>query len=225
MTYLDPSAASPPLDRRGAREARSERRQRRRAEHAEGAPAGPGRSLLWATWTENRTYYHCLCLRWVRGNRHDAEDVMSEAAIKLMELDLRAAAEVHNPRSWIARVLHNLCADLGRKTIRARAIEEVCTTIRAAVDELTPDARLHENRVGTRVAEVVEELPECLRSVLVMRLADGLSYKQIAGRLGITDATARKRAQLGRDEVKLRLGKLADPGPARAKPAGANHGA
>jgi len=149
-------------------------------------------------------------MRWMRGNRHDAEDVMSTAAIKLMELDAHTLASIQNPRSWIARVLHNLCADLGRRCVRARAIEEGWSAVGASPCDLNLDNQLHDSRVGKRVAEAVAGLPEGLRAVVVMRLVDGLAYREIADLLGITSATARKRAQLGRDELKLQLGQMID---------------
>lgn len=193
------------------RAGRIERReQRRAARHAEVAPEERERSSLWQTWSGEQDYFRGLCMRWLRGNRHDAEDVMSEAAIKLMELGVDAAAAVQNPRSWIGRVLHNLCADLGRRCIRARAIEDGWSTIREAACERAPDAQLHGNRVGVCVADAVDGLPEYMRSVLVMRMIDGLDYKEISSLLGITSAAARKRAQLARDELKVQLADIID---------------
>lgn len=205
-----PSDATGPLS---ASEARAARRERRRARRADAEQAELERTPLWTAWTEHRDYFLCLCRRWLRGNCHDAEDVMSEAALKLMELDHEAAAGVQNPRSWIARVLHNLCADLGRRSIRARAIEEACSTLSPPGCGPPPDVRLHDARVGIRVTAAVDGLPESLRSVLVLRLVEGRSYKQIGALLGITDTTARKRAQLGRDELKHQLSELRDAAP------------
>lgn len=214
MTCRDHDQGGPAPD--GDRPARGRpgrierREQRRAARRGELAPEQRERSSLWQTWSSEQDYFRGLCMRWLRGNRHDAEDVMSEAAIKLMELDVDAAAAVQNPRSWIGRVLHNLCADLGRRCIRARAIEDGWSTIREAVCERAPDAQLHGNRVGVCVADAVDGLPEYMRSVLVMRMIDGLEYKEISTLLGITSAAARKRAQLARDELKVQLADIID---------------
>lgn len=211
MPRLDASSAAIDARLTGGRPARIVRRELRRAERHAGAAKEPCEPLsLWCTWTEQQDYFQALCLRWLHGNRHDAEDVMSEAAVKLMELDHETAAAVLNPRSWIARVLHNLCADLGRRCVRARAIEDGWSAIRATACEQTPDRQLHGSRVGERVSAAVDGLPECMRSVLMMRLVEGLKFKEIADLLGITSAAARKRAQLARDELKLQLAGIVD---------------
>jgi RNA polymerase sigma-70 factor (ECF subfamily) len=65
----------------------------------------------------------------------------------------------------------------------------------------TPSCQFDRRERARRVREVIAELPEAYREVLVMRDLDGLSYQEVACILEIDSAAARKRH--GRALVRL----------------------
>src|SRR5690606_38900790 len=70
---------------------------------------GPGPSAaalsaaFWRGWADYKDYLGQLALRWMSGNRADAEDILSRACIKAHDRYLRDAARIRNLRSWLAR--------------------------------------------------------------------------------------------------------------------------
>jgi RNA polymerase sigma-70 factor (ECF subfamily) len=57
----------------------------------------------------------------------------------------------------------------------------------------TPSRQFDRRERARRVREVIAQLPEADREVLVMRDLDGLSYQEVASILDIDSAAARKR--------------------------------
>src|SRR5690606_1594652 len=72
-------------------------------------------AAFWVSWIEHKDYLGRLAMRWMSGNRADAEDLVSRACIKAHDRYLRDAHRIRNLRSWLARLLHNACMDEHRK--------------------------------------------------------------------------------------------------------------
>jgi RNA polymerase sigma-70 factor (ECF subfamily) len=59
--------------------------------------------LFWQQWGQHRDYlYHC-CLKWMRGNAIDAEEVLSQAMLKAIEKIRQGSHIVTNFKAWLTR--------------------------------------------------------------------------------------------------------------------------
>ncbi|MFV8754985.1 RNA polymerase sigma factor [Nannocystaceae bacterium ST9] len=148
------------------------------------------------TWFEEQPYFFRLCLRWTSGNTHDAEDIMGQVCVKVLEAPDAATESIRNPRAWIARVMHNLCVDGGRANERSRMLSE--TELTAPRPAPSPDLGVARLELVDALAEAVRQLPGHLREVVILRLVEEQSYEDICGTLDISLPNARKRLQQAR---------------------------
>ena len=77
-------------------------------------------------------------------------------------------------------------------------------------DTDTPERELMRQQVEQTVMRVVEGLPEDLRVAITLREVDGLSYDEIAQRMGCPIGTVRSRIFRARDAIDLEVQPLLD---------------
>lgn len=97
---------------------------------------------------------------------------------------------------WLAMIARNRAMDFHR---RKRETEEL-------TDDLASQSRSESDREAARVLEVICGLPEAYRETLVLRLVEGMTGPEIAGRTGLTPASVRVNLHRG---MKLLREKLA----------------
>jgi len=130
------------------------------------------------------------------GNHEAAEDAVQDTllrayrALPSFDGDLRL-------RAWLHRILTNVCYDESNRRRRQIGLIE---RLEAQPVELEPDpgeeAVLHDTvRV---MSDALAELPESYREALVLRYVDGLSFRDVADTVGITEENARARVHRGR---------------------------
>lgn len=131
--------------------------------------------------------------------RPDAEDLVQEtfaAAYKgLPAFDGRASV-----RTWMTRILMRRAADAWRAGRHRRKSVNL--------DAAPPPAReSSESIVDQRLdlSEVLQQLDENHREVIVLREMQGLSYAQIAQTLGLPQGTVESRLHRARAELRQRL--------------------
>jgi RNA polymerase sigma-70 factor (ECF subfamily) len=116
-----------------------------------------------------------------RFGREAAEDLAQETYLRLA----RHAAEIRNPRAFLARVALNAARDQARR--------------RAARPVLLPEDSAREAGAGSAqhqallLKETILALPPKLREVFVLSRFGGLTYEEIARRCGIAPKTVEKR--------------------------------
>ena len=176
------------LTREDARAARLERRAKRAGQSND--------NPLERVWFEEQAYFRRLCLRWTSGNTHDADDVMGQVCVKVLEAAGERALAVRNPRAWIARVMHNLCVDSGRASERSRVLAETALTV--SNSSPAPDLDVSRAELVDALTDAVRRLPAHLREVVILRLVEEQSYEDICGVLDISIPNARKRLQQAR---------------------------
>lgn len=183
-----------PTDAAGAEIGRDEARARRRERRA--ARASALDNPLERVWFDDQAYFRRLCLRWTSGNTHDADDVMGQVCVKVLEAAGERATAVRNPRAWIARVMHNLCVDTGRASERSRVLAE--TALAVPPPAPAPDLGVSRAELVDALTDAMRQLPAHLREVVILRLVEEQSYEDICGALDISIPNARKRLQQAR---------------------------
>jgi RNA polymerase sigma factor (sigma-70 family) len=137
-----------------------------------------------------------------------SEDIAQDAFLSAW----RHLPRLRNPNSflpWLRQITRNLAHDHLRRRRNERRIDGDLDDILAVVADPEPDhpERLSRAQEEAVAAELIDELPEETREILLIYYREGQSSKQVAELLGIQDAAVRKR--LSRARKSLHEGLLA----------------
>lgn len=127
-------------------------------------------------------------------NRVEAEDVVYEAVLKILE---REATDIQpgSVRMYLFRTVHNLCLDRSREKGREPVSLE-------SIDiEDTSDSVLDLEEVD-RINACLERLPSREADVIRMNVIDGLSFVEISAILSIPQSTAKSRYKSGMEKLR-----------------------
>lgn len=127
------------------------------------------------------------------GKPQDAQDAVQEALLRYMEKSPDFKEHEHE-KAWLLRVTANLCRDYLRFRRRHIFLNP---------DEIPNLCSAPESR------EIVKEmvmLPAKYKAVLLLFYVEGYQIKEVAGILGVTENTVKKRLQRGREALKQRIG-------------------
>lgn len=124
-------------------------------------------------------------------NRTDVQDALQDAALKAWE-KRNSLREEKYFRTWITRILINVCYDIQRKRRSHIPLEEIPVQVPSAA----PDPTL---------AAALNALPEKLRLPLVLCYSEDMSYEEAAEVLRIPVSTVRGRLHRGKDQLRKEL--------------------
>ena len=139
---------------------------------------------FWLLWQEYRDYLYYCCLRWMGGNRTEAEDALSRVMLKAWEKGLKYKEKICNFKAWLTRLAHNLCVDIHRERSRSinrvESIEEIGDEQGLASSEDTAQNTLETEEKKIVIRRAVENLPSRLRETFTLNFYQELSYQEIA---------------------------------------------
>ncbi len=126
-------------------------------------------------------------------NREQAEDITSETFLRA----IRGFENFENRRSggldiWMYTIERNLIRDFFRKNAGVEILpfeEKWNLLLNPPIDD--PYITIEKNEIDRIVKESISELNERYRLVIELRFYKGMSMKEIAGRMGITEANAK----------------------------------
>jgi len=155
--------------------------------------------------------------------RHDeAEDLAQDIFLKIFKsldtFDRRA-----NFQTWLISVSRNLCIDHYRSARKEReAINRDidASALTPASGEPSPFAALEQRDRVALLRHALTGLPETLRTAVLMRDFQQLSYQEIAGKLRLPEGTVKSRINRGRAELARQIKKTrgADFSPSGSRP-------
>ncbi len=157
--------------------------------------------------------------------RHDmAEDLTQDVFLKLYKsldtFDRRA-----NFQTWLISVSRNLCIDHYRSVRKER--ETISRDVDAAdlspvSTDLPADTRLERADRVVMLRQALDKLAPTLRTAVMLRDIQELTYQEIADTLHLPEGTVKSRINRGRTELARQIQKLREQQDALRK-AGAQH--
>ena len=157
------------------------------------------------------------------GKHDEAEDLTQDIFLKIFKalatFDRRA-----NFQTWIVSISRNLCIDHYRSVRKERqtiARDVDSNDLQPASPERGPYAAAEHQDLRELLRVSLGKLPPTLRTAVVLRDLQELSYQEIAERLRLPEGTVKSRINRGRLELARQLRRLQDKQPAgrRRRPA------
>jgi RNA polymerase sigma-70 factor, ECF subfamily len=149
---------------------------------------------------EDRIFNLCL---YMLGNSQDAQDAAQDTFIKTYKglKDFRPEASLY---TWVYRIAVNTCLDHIKKSRHDPLKGEVLLE-QLETSEPSPESRYHSKQNSEALQSALQELPQKLRSAIVLKEIEGLSYEEIAPVLDTSVGTVKSRISRAREELKLLL--------------------
>lgn len=159
---------------------------------------------FWHLWLSHQAYLYRCCLRWMGYNSMDAEDALSLAMGKAYRKFPLYAAQIRRSRSWLTKLCYRTCLDLHRSTRPSISWDEVNVEM-TTPDHLAPFEQAIAIEIEEVLSQSLQQLPPLLRQAFILHCLQNLPYNEVAQRLKITPANARKRVEQARVKLKVRL--------------------
>ena len=127
-------------------------------------------------------------------DRDITEDVFQDTFIKVINTLKRGAYNEEGKfLPWVMRIAHNLVIDHFRKNNRMPKFDnsgEFSIFSVLSDGDLNAEKKIIKSQVEEDVRRLIEELPEDQKRVLVMRMYNDMSFKQISEKTGVSINTA-----------------------------------
>jgi RNA polymerase sigma factor (sigma-70 family) len=133
--------------------------------------------------------------------RDDVSDVVQETYARLLALSPERRSAVRSWRAFLFATARNAAVDhlRRREIVSLEALPEInaADVVVRGKEARRPDEIVNLTQERRLLARVIASLPERCRQVLTLRKIHGLSHKEIALRLGITEHTVEKHVSHG----------------------------
>lgn len=127
-------------------------------------------------------------------DREVSNDIFQDTFIKVIKtLKTQSYNEEGKFLPWIMRIAHNLIIDFYRKSKKMplfRETEEFSIFSIMSDDSLTVENQLIADQVEVDIRRLVDELPLDQKEVLIMRMYQDMSFKEISETTGVSINTA-----------------------------------
>jgi RNA polymerase sigma-70 factor, ECF subfamily len=144
------------------------------------------------------------------GKHDEAEDLAQDIFLKLFKsldtFDRRA-----NFQTWLISVSRNLCIDHYRSVRKERETIDRgvdAADLAPASPDAGPIAALEQRDRVVLLRQAMAALPETLRTAVLLRDIQELSYQEIADKLRLPEGTVKSRINRGRTELARQIRKL-----------------
>lgn len=132
-------------------------------------------------------------------NEGEALDLSQEAWVKAWQR-LHQFQGDSSFATWMTRIVINLCLDQIRRQKKNRSesieqLEEEAGGVerQMPVETVNPTEGLEKTELRQRIDDAMSKLTDAHRAVLIMHEFDGMQYKEIADRIGISIGTVMSR--------------------------------
>ena len=126
-------------------------------------------------------------IRRLCGNPHDADDVFQETAVRVWKR-LSAEPRLHNPRGWLLTVGYRAFLDSRGRQPRFEPLDDPGDQRQNSPADLAAGAE-----AGDRVNLAIANLPAAIREVVVLHYSGGLTLKETATAMSLSEGTVKSR--------------------------------
>jgi RNA polymerase sigma factor (sigma-70 family) len=156
-------------------------------------------------WLSSHSTLRRLCLRWTNGNPSEADDLLSDACLRVMELSEKRSCELLSPLSFWVTVINNLGRDRRRharrwKLERPSEQSDLLASLPARGADLEECMLAKESLAAT--TQQLDALTARQRAAVLHR-SRGLGYSSIAELLETSPVNARKLVETARHLLKV----------------------
>ena len=133
--------------------------------------------------------------------REDAEDIVQDAFVYLWEHRARIAY-TGSVYAYLTQTVKHACVDFKlHEEVKARYAREMAR--QGEADEPEED---NFEELYARLQKVIDALPARCREIFVMGCVDGMSYREVADKLGISENTVKTQIKLAYKKAKEEFG-------------------
>lgn len=146
------------------------------------------------------------------GNREDAQDSLQEAMLRVYR-SIGGFKGQSSFGTWVYRITMNTCLDEIRrkKNKQSASLDNMLDQGWAPTDEgASPEKRVMQQEMRKSIAQSIQELPEDMRSAIIMRDVHGYSYEEIADTLNVNVGTIKSRISRGREKLREKLSNFSE---------------
>lgn len=141
---------------------------------------------------------HRSMTAYLAGSGVEAEDILQETFLKAYK-NIDQFEGNANMYTWLYSIARNKCIDEFRK----RKYESNRSSIPVEEYEIeSEEFKSNDNKEDTELLkEAISKLPELLRSIVVMKSIDGLTYPEISDVTGVNEQTLKNRMFRARKQL------------------------
>ena len=150
---------------------------------------------------ESERQVYAVC-RHMMGTPQDAEDCAQETMLRAFKAfgSFRRDASFS---TWITRIAMNVCTDALRKRRPVTSLDAMRDDTNFDLPDAGPTAyaQLEQKERVRLLREGLDELPEEMRQIIVLRDMRGMSYEEIAAVLEVPLGTVKSRVNRAREKL------------------------
>lgn len=151
--------------------------------------------------SQDRIYNVC---RRMLGNAHDAEDAAQDVFLKAYQAISRFEPGA-SLATWLYRIAVNTCIDYKRKpffeSLFKRSDEGEEIMIDPPSEQPSPERLVESKQIEQTLQKSLGKLSDKLRTAIILKEIEGLSYEEIAEVLEISMGTVKSRIARAREEL------------------------
>ena len=159
---------------------------------------------------QDRIYNLC---RHMLGNTHEAEDAAQDTFIKAYQ-KLKKFKPEASLYTWLYHIAVNTCLDYKKRplweSLFRKSDEDKEYILEPLSDEPSPEKLYESKQLGLALRKSLGKLSLKLRTVIILKEIEGLSYEEIADILEVSIGTVKSRISRAREELKQRLKKFTE---------------
>jgi RNA polymerase sigma factor (sigma-70 family) len=177
------------------------------------APLLPGAGDLMAAVS----YYQSPLLRYVTRmlggavSQGESEDIVQETFIRLhRQVSGHGSGSIEHLTTWLFRVAHNLVLDALRRRQRhdvSQAAMDPAAVVQEQAEEMDALGEIIRQEARQVVLRALNELDESYRQVVLLKVVQGMSLRQVADVVGVSVSTINYRLNQGLGLLAQRLRK------------------
>jgi RNA polymerase sigma factor (sigma-70 family) len=167
-----------------------------------------------ALWLSRHILPHEPALRvWLSRRRVfdlDIDDIVQDTYARLAAAE--SVVDVRNPKAYLFQTAHSVIFSHLRRTrvVSIRAVEDV-ELWKVESDDVSPERVASDRDELHKLALVIASLPKQIAAVFTLRKVEGLSQRETAAKLGISESTVEKHMGKGAKLLMDALGRSGYP--------------